>query len=188
MIKKLLLLVLLLFLVSCSIKYVPVKTENIKIQEDYAIWESEQLMFAAENKYWVEEPENITDYFTTFYIIVKNKTDQKIKINASDIGLLDEKGNQYDVVDTKYIEDLLLPREFEFDQITDISEDQPQLLEDWRDAKKNLILESFSFGVILPNAQKSGFIFFPKIHSKNNYCSIIFKDAVLKFIRSDVKQ
>jgi hypothetical protein len=61
-------------------------------------------------------------------------------------------------------------------------------LEDWREAKKNLILESYSFGVILPNAQKSGFIFFPRLQSKNNYCTIIFQDEQLQFIRSDIKE
>jgi len=188
MIKKYILLILLVFLVSCSIKYIPIKTENIKIQEDFAILETKELLLAAENRYWIDEPENITDYFTTFYITVKNKTEQKMKINPSDIGLLDENGNQHDVVDIKYIEDLLLPREFEFDQITDITDDQPQLLEDWREAKKNLILESYSFGVILPNAQKSGFIFFPRLQSKNNYCTIIFQDEQLQFIRSDIKE
>ena len=188
MIKKILLLIMMLFLFSCSIKYVPIKTENVKIQEDYAILETNQLLFVAENRYWIHEPENITDYFTTFYITIKNKTDKKMKVKNSDIGLLDEKGNQHDVVDIRYIEDLLLPREFEFDQITDITEDQPQLLEDWREAKKNLILESYSFVFILPNAQKSGFIFFPRLESHNNYCTIIFQDEKLEFVRSDIKE
>lgn len=166
----------------------PISSENVKIQDDFAILETAEVIFAVENRYWNEEPENITDYFTTFYITVKNKTDDKMKIDSSDIGLLDERGNQFDVVDTKYIENLLLPREFEFDQITDISEDQPRILEDWREAKKNLIIRSFSFGTILPNAQKSGFIFFPRLSSKNNYCSIIFKNNQLEFIRSDIKK
>ncbi|MCF7793609.1 MAG: hypothetical protein K9M95_07820 [Candidatus Cloacimonetes bacterium] len=186
---------------SCSIKYVPIQSADISITDDFAVLKKKDITFAVENKYWIKDPQNLTDYFTTFFVSIKNNTDRRIEINEADIVLLDEYENQYDVVSLDYIENLLLPKQIEFLYIDTIEqtdgedsdrlqmlEKQKDTLEKWRESKKNLITYSLHFGTLHPGAQKSGFIFFPKLSSKNNKCKIIFRDNTIEFIRQDVKK
>ena len=186
---------------SCSIKYVPVASPEISITDDYAVVKSKEMTFAIENQYWIKEPQNLTDYFTTFYASIKNNTEHSIDLNASDIILLDENDNQFDLVELDFIEKMLLPKQIEYLIINSIEEsddllqdsqqflqDQQDALERWRKAKTNLITYSLSFGSIYPGAKKSGFIFFPRLPSQNNKCKIILRDKTIEFIRSDVKK
>jgi hypothetical protein len=186
---------------SCTIKYIPVKSENVIITDDYAVIKTKGWTFAAENKYWIKEPQNLTDYFTTFNIQVKNRQNKDMEIKSSDISLLDEDGNQFDVVSLDYIEKLLLPKQLEYlvisnieneenEKLTDtqqLFEDQRRILEEWREAKKNLITYSLSFGKIIPGAKKSGFIFFPKLASSNKSCQLVYRNNKIQFVRGDKK-
>ena len=195
-------LIMIIFsLVSCTIKYVPVPTQHIVISDDFAVMKDTEFTFAVENQYWIKEPQNLTDYFTTFYISVKNRTSDKMDIDLGDVVLLDENGNQFDAVTTEYIEQMLLPKQLEYLIINTIEEndnekitaedalrERQNRLEDWREAKQNLLTYSFHFGNILPNAKKSGFIFFPKLPAKNNRCKVVFRNREIEFIRSDVKE
>jgi hypothetical protein len=186
---------------SCTIKYVPVASPDISITDDYAVIKGKDITFAVENQYWIKEPQNLTDYFTTFYVSIKNNTNQKIEINSNDIILLDENDNQYDIVDLEFIERMLLPKQIEYLVIENIDEseepvmdakqvleDQQEALEKWRESQANLIIYSLTLGEIHPGAKRSGFIFFPRLLSKNNKCKILFRDKTIEFIRSDVKK
>jgi hypothetical protein len=186
---------------SCTIKYLPVESHDISISDDYAVMKAKDITFAIENQYWIKEPQNLTDYFTTFYVSVKNNTDERIELFRDDIILLDENDNQYDVVDLEFIEDMLLPKQIEYlvvenideseEPITDARqylEDQKEALEKWRESQTNLITYSLKFGTIYPKAKRSGFIFFPKLLSKNNRCKILFRGKPIDFIRSDMKK
>lgn len=186
---------------SCTIKYLPVASSDISITDDYAVIKGKDITFAIENQYWIKEPQNLTDYFTTFYVSIKNNTDRRIDVDIDDIILLDENDNQYDIVDLPYIERMLLPKQIEYLVINTIEEsddqkldaqqylqEQKDALEKWREAKANLITYSLAFGTIHPGAKRSGFIFFPRLLSKNNKCKILFRDKTIEFIRSDVKK
>ncbi len=177
------LLFVLGMLSSCAIKYLPVSAEGVTIADDYGIIDRKDFVFAVANKYWVKEPQNLTDFFTTFYISYKNKTEKKIAIKPNDIGLLDSSGNQFDAVSIDYVLDLLVPKEITFENSFDIPENQRQIWEDWRDAKNHLMADSFHFGSILPGAKKSGFVFFPKLRSENRTCKIIFQETGIEFVR-----
>ena len=170
------------------------------ISDDFAVVKETDFTFAVENQYWIKNPQNLTDYFTTFYISVKNRTSEKMNIEPGDVVLLDENGNQYDAVTIDYIEQMLLPKQLEYLIINTIEDDnniktssedtlreKQDRLEEWREAKQNLLTYSFHFGNILPSAKKSGFIFFPKLPAKNNKCKVIFRNRDVEFIRSDVK-
>jgi len=185
--KKIILLFTVVLIISCSIKYVPVKTASVIIAEDIAIVENPEFTFAIENRYWIKEPDNLSDYFTTFFVTIKNKTSQKLELDPSDISLLDQLGNQFDVVSIDYLENMLLPDDFELNIKKRIDNTNPDYVEEWRDAKQNLITYSLHFGAILPGARKSGYIFYPKLNAKNFECRIIFKDNVIQFVRSDKK-
>ena len=193
-----LLLLVTAFFISCTVKYLPVKEKGIIISEGYGIMKNDDFVFAAANEYWVKEPQNLTDYFTTFHISIRNKSEEKMKITPMDISLLDEDENQFDTVDLEFIEKMLLPKQLEYlviqnieddsDAFRTLLEDQKNILEEWREAQRNLITYSFRFGEILPGAKKSGFIFFPKIFSSNNSCRIIFRDIGIQFTRGDKKE
>jgi hypothetical protein len=138
---------------SCTIKYIPVKSENVIITDDYAVIKTKGWTFAAENKYWIKEPQNLTDYFTTFNIQVKNRQNKDMEIKSSDISLLDEDGNQFDVVSLDYIEKLLLPKQLEYlvisnienEKLTDtqqLFEDQRRILEEWREAENEKLTDT----------------------------------------------
>jgi len=96
---------------------------------------------------------------------------------------------------------MLLPKQIEYlilenidsgnEPLTDaklILDEQKNALEKWREAKTNLITYSLNFGEIRPGARRSGFVFFPRLLSKNNRCRILFRDKTIDFIRSDVKK
>ncbi|MDO9576847.1 MAG: hypothetical protein Q7J16_03100 [Candidatus Cloacimonadales bacterium] len=186
---------------SCTIKYLPVASSDISITDDFAVIKAKDITFAIENQYWIKEPQNLTDYFTTFYVSIKNNTDHYIDVDIDDIIMLDEQDNQYNIVGIDYIETMLLPKQIEYLVINTIEEsddqkldaqqfleNQKDALEKWREAKTNLITYSLSFGTIYPGAKRSGFIFFPRLLSKNNKCKILFRDKTIEFIRSDVKK
>jgi len=103
MIYLLSLIMVIFSLVSCTIKYLPIPTQHIVISDDFAVVKETDFTFAVENQYWIKNPQNLTDYFTTFYISVKNRTSEKMNIELGDVVLLDENGNQYDAVTIDYI-------------------------------------------------------------------------------------
>lgn len=202
-VKLLILIVVMVLTISCTVKYIPIPTNDIIITEDFGIYKTKGYSFAAENKYWVKDPQDITDYFTTFYVTLRNKTSVPMNVDKEDLVLLDELGNQYDAVSIDYLEKMLLPKQLEFlmlsniedsntldntdSEFSDLLDNRKQILERWRRSKRNLITYSFHFGKVQPGAQKSGYVFFPKLESRNNKCQIVFRGKKIEYIRSDVK-
>lgn len=178
---------------SCSVKYLPLGDVNARVVGEAYLYRDQDTELVAENRYWSQEPQNLDDYFTTFYVSVKNLTDRKIDVNRSDFALLSENGSQYDPLDVQDIEDVLLPNQLEnliINNIEDQEEDklvtlneQRNTLDDWRRAKKNLLADSFYFGEIYPNARRSGFLFFPRIKSINEKVTLIYRGKELRFGR-----
>ncbi len=191
------LLLIVLIFTSCTIKYVPVQTEGVTITDDYGVNRTKAYSFAAANEYWNKDPQEITNYFTTFYISIQNRKRDELQVEMSNFGLIDQNGNQYDIVTQDYIENLLAPRQIDYLLINENEKepidteeffnDQKQILEQWRTAQNNLITYSFHFGKILPGAKKSGFVFFPKLESGNSECELRYNEMSIKFIRLDEK-
>ena len=199
-------IIIILITVSCSIKYVPIPTKDIIITEDFAVYKAKDYTFAVENRHWIKDPQELTDYFTTFFVTIKNRTSEAMEIKPSEIGLLDENGNQFDIVSIDYIERMLLPKQMEYLMIANLEDDlfdddtkkdsvfdelldnQKEHLEMWRNAKRNLMTYSFHFGPIQAGAQKSGFIYFPKLEAGNRQCKISYRNKHIPFVRSDYKE
>ncbi len=192
-----LLFLLVLIFISCTIKYVPVQTDGVTITDDYGVNRTKAYTFAAANEYWNKDPQEITNYFTTFYISIQNRKRDELQVEMSNFGLIDQNGNQYDIVTQDYIENLLAPRQIDYLLINENEKDpidteeffneQKQLMEQWRTAQNNLITYSFHFGKIMPGVKKSGFIFFPKLESVNSECELRYNEMSIKFIRLDEK-
>ena len=191
-------LLLVLIFSACTIKYVPVQTEGVTITDDFGVNRTKAYTFAAANEYWNREPQELTNYFTTFYVSIQNRKRDDLQVEMSDFGLIDQNGNQYDVVAQDYIENLLAPRQIDYllineneKELTDTEDffnEQKQVMEKWRTAQNNLITYSFHFGKILPGAKKSGFLFFPKLESENAECELRYNNMSIKFIRLDEKK
>ncbi|MBN1948684.1 MAG: hypothetical protein JW784_02975 [Candidatus Cloacimonetes bacterium] len=173
----------LIILSGCTVKYYPVPSPEVRVSEEFGVVETEDFVLAAANQYWVKEPQELTDYFTTFYITYKNRTGNRVEIRQSDLSLLDQQGNQLDAVHPEYVLELLTPEEITFDPILPLTSEQQMVYETWKEAKNNLLSESFSFGMILPEAQKSGFVYFPKLKSKNLKCTLVFRGSYIPFSR-----
>ncbi len=192
------LLLLVLIFSACTIKYVPVQTDGVTIADDFGVNRTKAYTFAAANEYWNKEPQELTNYFTTFYVSIQNRTRDELQVEMNDFGLIDQNGNQFDVITHDYIEKLLAPRQIDYllinenkEELLDTEEffnEQKAVMEEWRTAQNNLITYSFHFGNIMPGAKKSGYIFFPKLESENAECELRYDDRSIKFIRLDEKK
>ena len=78
------------FITACSMQYLPVKSAQVDTTEKYAIFKNTDYIIIVDQRYWGKEPQNISEYFTSFYITIKNKTDDKVSITPQDIILLDD--------------------------------------------------------------------------------------------------
>lgn len=190
---KLVILAVLLLISACSVQYLPVGEPHSQIINDAYFYRDVETELIAQNRFWNQEPQNLNDYFTTFYISVKNITDDQLTLNKSDFALLDQNGNQYDPLNVEDIEDLLLHDQLENYILTEIEDQDDKhlidynrkqnILENWRRAKRNLIADAFQYGNIYPNANRSGFLFFPKMNPKNDQLTLIYKGNSFKFSR-----
>jgi len=89
------LLLLVLLFSACTIKYVPVQTEGVTITDDFGVNRTKAYTFAAANEYWNREPQELTNYFITFYVSIQNRKRDDLQVETSDFGLIDQNGNQY---------------------------------------------------------------------------------------------
>jgi hypothetical protein len=178
----------LLLLISCSVTYLPVSSDGVAIQDQFGIVKNDDLIFIAQYKSWNVEPQNISDYFTSFHITIQNRTHKMIEVESDNLAMIDENGNQFDPLPIDYIEKLLLPDEMRFESFAELTEKQPQIIENWREARQNIMRDSFHFGRILPNAKRSGYVFFTKLSATNKNCKIIFQDKTIMFERTDKKK
>jgi len=191
------LLLIVLMFISCTVKYVPVQTDSVTITDDFGVNRTKAYTFAAANEYWNKDPQELTNYFTTFYISIQNRKQDELQVEMSNFALIDQTGNQYDIVTQDHIENLLAPRQIDYLLINENEKDpidteeffneQKQLMEQWRTAQNNLITYSFHFGTIMQGAKKSGFIFFPKLESANSECELRYNEMSIKFVRLDEK-
>ena len=185
MVKIILLTLILMSAFGCAVVYYPVASAQVEVTDGFGVIRNDSLLLAVAHKFWVKEPQELTDYFISFKITIKNRTELKMDVQPEDISLLDEAGNQYDAVLQEEILNLLIPEEILFDQFNQFEEENSEIYENWREAKNNLLIESFSYGAILPQAQKTGYIFFPRLTSANQSCRVVYNGNIVEFIREN---
>lgn len=183
----------LLLCSGCTVRYLPASSPDASIIEDAFLYRDADSELVAQNLYWTREPENLNDYFTTFFVTVRNLSSEKLDISKADFALLDAQGNQSDPLDIHQVEEIILNDELQYLVVHKLEdqdekkfvtiEDQTDHLDDWRKAKSNLISDSFAFGEIYPQAKRTGYIFFPKVNIKNDELTLLYHQAELKFIR-----
>jgi hypothetical protein len=176
-------LILLLSTASCTTRYQAQPTDRVSVLDNYALLETEGVAFAITPRLWTREPQRVSDFFTTFHIIVKNQTDKPLVINAEDLVLLDEERNQYDALDIPDVSHIVFYDDFLSDKFSPLPERGDTFSGERMTGRANLLQEAFHYGDIRPGARKSGFIFFRRLPGGNRIITILFKDEEIVFVR-----
>ncbi len=176
-------LAILIALPGCVARYYPEQTDRVSIAENYAVLETENYTFAITARAWPREPQKINEYFTSFHVIVMNTTGSTMSVSPEDIHLLDQYNNQFDAKSLEQVTEVLYFRDYEHTRFSPASERFEQLTSDRMLARANLVQQSFHYGDILSGARKSGYIFFNRIHPRNENFTIIFRDERIVFVK-----
>lgn len=182
--KKIFILMFAIIAASCATNYVPLPSKKITVSENYALLKTKHYTLIIDYRYWIKEPQNLTDFFTTFYVSIYNNTKQNIIVKPSDFHLVDEDGKQYDIVPIKDIYRIMIPQDDNFNLLTeDKNKNNNNIIEKRQEARRNIMDYSLSYGKIMPGAKKTGYIFFNHLPYKNKKCKIFFKNHTIGFIR-----
>ncbi len=190
--KSLLVLMVLMFLLlSCAPKILPVRSHNVKIQENYAVITHKDYDIAIEPSSWNDPPSNLENYFMVFYVILRNKTNQIMSVDKDAFVMIDEKGEQYSVFGPQQMVKIMYGDNQYFDLnyfMNFDDQDHDQLKEEYEarlDGIRNIMMKSFQFEPIRPQAQQSGYLFFERLEFKKQALfKIYYNDDVMEFVIS----
>ncbi len=182
-------LILLLLLTACATKILPVRSHNVKIQENYAVITHKDYNIAIEPSSWNDPPSNLENYFMVFYVILRNKTNQKMHIDKDAFVMIDDKGEQYSIFGPQQIVQIMYGDNQYFDLnyfMNFDDEDHEDLKEEYQtrlDGIRNIMMKSFQFDPIRPQAQESGYLFFERLEFKKQALfKIYYNDDVMEFV------
>lgn len=177
-----LLFLFLLLTSSCALKYMPVPDQELIISGETAVWKNNDILFSVSEKMWLKDPEYLSDHYTTFWVKIQNNSSQTIQINRSDFALLDESRSQTDAQDSEEVLDLMLQDESLYiDRFIMTIQSQQEKLQRRSTIQRNITLDSFAFGDILPRASKQGIIFFPKVSGRSKQLTLVYKQKEIIF-------
>ena len=187
----LVLMVFIFLLLSCAPKILPVRSHNVKIQENYAVITHKDYDIAIEPSSWNDPPSNLENYFMVFYVILRNKTNQKMSVDKDAFVMIDEKGEQYSVFGPQQMVKIMYGDNQYFDLnyfMNFDDQDHEELKEEYEarlDGIRNIMMKSFQFEPIRPQAQQSGYIFFERLEfKKQTLFKIYYNDDVMEFVIS----
>ena len=175
--KKFMILMFALIMTSCATNYVPLPSKNISRSENYAILKTKTYTLIIDYRYWIKEPQNLTDFFTTFYVSIYNNTKLDIVVNLSDLYLVNEEGKQYDIVPIEDIYRVMIPRDDSFKFLTEDKNETQNIIAARQEARKNIMDYSLSYGKIMPGVKKPDtsflIIYLIKIKNAKSFLKII---------------
>ncbi len=182
-------LILLLLLTACAPKILPIRSHNVKIQDNYAVITHKDYNIAIEPSSWNDPPSNLENYFMVFYVILRNKTNQKMHIDKDAFVMIDDKGEQYSIFGPQQIVQIMYGDNQYFDLnyfMNFDDEDHEDLKEEYEtrlDGIRNIMMKSFQFDPIRPQAQESGYLFFERLeYKKQALFKIYYNDDVMEFV------
>ncbi|MBC8383759.1 MAG: hypothetical protein H8E22_08175 [Candidatus Cloacimonetes bacterium] len=182
-------LIIFLLLTACAPKILPIRSNNVKIQENYAVITHKDYNIAIEPSSWNDPPSNLENYFMVFYVILRNKTNQKMHIDKDAFVMIDDKGEQYSIFGPQQIVQIMYGDNQYFDLnyfMNFDDEDHKDLKEEYEtrlDGIRNIMMKSFQFDPIRPQAQESGYLFFERLEFKKQALfKIYYNDDVMEFI------
>lgn len=175
---------LVISLAGCTTNYAPQISERVKIVDNYAVIQNEEVLFAVAPQLWTKDPQEVSNYYTTLYLTVKNQTKETITVHPNEIKILDEERNQYDVQSVEKVSEIFLWNDPFFDRFAPFNDKFEKSLNDRTLARANIYQDAFSFGDIMPGAKKSGYLFFNKLPTKNKQLTVIFDGEEIVFTRN----
>ena len=183
------LLVFILFLLSCAPKILPVRSHNVKIQENYAVITHKNYDIAIEPSSWNDPPSNLENYFMVFYVILRNKTNQIMPVDKNAFVMIDENGEQYSIFGPQQMVKIMYGdnQYFDLNYFTNFDDqDHEDLKEEYEtrlDGIRNIMMKSFQFEPIRPQAQQSGYLFFERLEFKKQALfKIYYNDDAMEFV------
>lgn len=177
-----LLFLFLLLTSSCALKYMPVSDQGLIISGETAVWKNNDILFSVSEKMWLKDPQYLSDHYTTFWVKIQNNSSQTIQINRSDFALLDESRSQSDAQDSEEVLDLMLQDESLYiDRFIMTIQSQQEKLQRRTTIQRNITLDSFAFGDILPRASKQGIIYFQKVSGRSKQLTLVYKQKEIIF-------
>ena len=190
--KSILVLMFFMFLLlSCAPKILPVRSHNVKIQENYAVITHKDYDIAIEPSSWNDSPSNLENYFMVFYVILRNKTNQKMSIDKDAFVLIDESGEQYSVFGPQQMVKIMYGdnQYFDLNYFMNFDDQAHEELKEEYEARldgiRNIMMKSFQFEPIRPQAQQSGYLFFERLEfKKQTLFKIYYNDDVMEFVIS----
>ena len=182
-------LVFILFLLSCAPKILPVRSHNVKIQENYAVITHKNYDIAIEPSSWNDPPSNLENYFMVFYVILRNKTNQIMPVDKNAFVMIDENGEQYSIFGPQQMVKIMYGdnQYFDLNYFTNFDDqDHEDLKEEYEtrlDGIRNIMMKSFQFEPIRPQAQQSGYLFFERLEFKKQALfKIYYNDDAMEFV------
>jgi len=187
--KKFAIILCVILLNACATKIVPIRTNNVTIQENYAVITHKEYDIALEPASWNDPPMNLENYFMVFYVILRNKTNYPMQVDKNAFALIDDRGEQYALFVPQQVVKIMYGDNQYFDLnyfLNFDEEDHENLKEEYEtrlDGIRNIMLKSFQFDPIRPQAQESGYLFFEKLeYKKQSQFRIYYNDDVMEFL------
>jgi len=185
------LMVFMFLLLSCAPKILPVRSHNVKIQENYAVITHKDYDIAIQPSSWNDPPSNLENYFMVFYVILRNKTNQKMSIDKDAFVMIDEKGEQYSIFGPQQMVKIMYGdnQYFDLNYFMNFDDQAHEELKEEYEARldgiRNIMMKAFQFEPIRPQAQQSGYLFFERMEFKKQALfKIYYNDDVVEFVIS----
>lgn len=182
---KLIFLLFLIGLAGCTARYLPVANDVVRVSDELAYLKNSDYFFSVERRNWYRSPEEINNYFTCFYVTVKNRSQADMKVLQKDFFLIDDTGSSEQAINPDRLEEYFVPVASRMSSSELAAGNE---VESWNQTQENALAVrdnifsySFHFGILPAQTQREGYIFFPKISSKNKKYSLKFKSELIEF-------
>jgi len=178
-------IVIVLSLVGCMPRnYMPVVENNIERSGEYAVLRMDSSMLAASMSFWTIEPRFLPDYYTTVRVRIQNRTAESMAITPADFAIIDQDNRQLDIIPTEIVlEMMLLDPSLIPDRFIIAAETQRENEQRRNIIRRNILANGFSFGAIHPGAFKEGVLFFPRLDSRQQEFTLVYKGNEIRFRR-----
>lgn len=186
--KKNLLFLLLLFTFSCGVKFEPVVTSDVTLdrQNNLLVATKDNITIKVQLASQTYSFYGMEDVFTIFYIVIENGKDKEIHIAPEDFVLFDDKRHQVNIIKVEDVAKIVEQNLFyliPYPYIGYYSESlnyyegrylyNPSAPHIYPVSPREIYIDSFPWGKILPKAHVKGKIYFKKKISESKMLELM---------------
>ncbi len=167
-------IILCSFLVACAPKIIPMSEQPgaIDLESNIITREKDGIRVSIQTEEWQYPPYSLTDYFTPFLFLIRNNKDTRVPVRYSGLILFDEHGNQFEAIPPEGIEYRMVTKDLYGGRYPDMlfrfEETRPPYTYGFeiptylRRPFSNISILALPEGLIYPNSQVRGFVYFRK--------------------------